>query len=255
MDRKNTKIIGKKRYTLGGRSDLRSLMRSRTIQGILVATATFQGLAVAATMGDTKVASVQVEAARAPLHAAVALAPVTAGAPKATETTISDSAISDAWRESAMERESDRLAAKYKEDGFKVTETLAAQIHEAAVENGIDPEIAFGLVRAESSFRNQATSPVGAVGLTQLMPATARWMEPGVTRSELRNPETNLRVGFKYLKYLIEKYDGNEDLALVAYNRGPGTVDKALKRGRNPDNGYAAFVRGKKNHGHKLYTR
>lgn len=253
MDRKNTKIIGRKRYTLGGRSDLRTLMRSRVIQGILVATATVQGLAVAATTGDTKVASVRVEAA--PLQEAVALAPVTAEAPKATGTRMSDAAISDAWRESAMERESDRLAAKYKADGFKVTETLAAQIHEAAVEHGIDPEIAFGLVRAESSFRNQATSPVGAVGLTQLMPATARWMEPGVTRSQLRNPETNLRVGFKYLKYLIEKYDGNEDLALVAYNRGPGTVDKALKRGRNPDNGYAAFVRGKKNHGHKLYTR
>ncbi len=79
-------------------------------------------------------------------------------------------------------------------------------------------------------------------------------MRPGVTRKQLRDPDTNLRVGFKYLRYLMDKYDGNEKLALLAYNRGPGTVDKALKRGRNPDNGYADFVKGKKDHGHKLYT-
>ena len=112
------------------------------------------------------------------------------------------------------------------------------------------------MTSAPAAFaRNAATSPVGAVGLTQLMPATARWMEPGVTRSELRDPETNLRIGFKYLRYLLEKYDGNENLALLAYNRGPGTVDKALKRGRDPDNGYAAFVKGEKGHGHRLFTR
>lgn len=153
------------------------------------------------------------------------------------------------------ERLAEELAEEYRAKGFKVSDALAEEIHEAATEHGIDPAVAFGLVRAESSFRNVATSSVGAVGLTQLMPSTARWLEPGTTRSELRDPETNLRIGFKYLKKLIEKYDGDVDLALVAYNRGPGTVDKALKRGRNPDNGYAAFVRGKKNHGHKLFTR
>jgi soluble lytic murein transglycosylase-like protein len=87
------------------------------------------------------------------------------------------------------------------------------------------------------------------------MPRTAAWMEPGVTRAQLRDPETNLRVGFKYLRYLLDKYEGNEDLALLAYNRGPGTVDRALRRGSNPDNGYAKFVRGEKNHGHRLFTR
>jgi soluble lytic murein transglycosylase-like protein len=157
-------------------------------------------------------------------------------------------------REASVEQESRRLAEEYRKQGFPVTPELARTIAHAALSNGIDPETAFGLVRAESSFRNAATSSVGAVGLTQLMPATARWMEPGTTRSELRDPETNLRVGFKYLRYLIDKYEGNERLALVAYNRGPGTVDKALKRGRNPDNGYADFVYGKKDHGHELFT-
>jgi soluble lytic murein transglycosylase-like protein len=125
---------------------------------------------------------------------------------------------------------------------FKIPTTLALNIHVAAKEAGISPKVAFGLVRAESSFRSKAISPVGAVGLTQLMPATARWLEPGVTRKDLMRPETNLRLGFKYLRSLIDRYEGNEKLALTAFNRGPGTVDKLLKRGRNPDNGYADKV-------------
>ena len=132
-------------------------------------------------------------------------------------------------------------AAAYAEQ-YRISADLARDIHVAAAEAGISPKVAFGLVRAESSFRTTATSPVGAIGLTQLMPATARWLEPGITRTQLRNPETNLRVGFKYLRQLIEKYDGDEQLALTAFNRGPGTVDKLLKRGRNPDNGYAEKV-------------
>jgi hypothetical protein len=60
---------------------------------------------------------------------------------------------------------------------------------------------------------------------------------------ELRDPQVNLSIGFRYLRELIDKYDGDERMALLAYNRGPGTVDRVLKRGGNPDNGYAGFVR------------
>ena len=143
------------------------------------------------------------------------------------------------------------LAAAYRAQGYKVTGSLASTIREAALENGIDPEIAFGLVRAESGFRSGATSRVGAVGLTQLMPGTARWLEPGVTRSDLRDPETNVRIGFRYLRSLIDQFNGDVDLALIAYNRGPGTVDRVLKRGGNPDNGYADFVRTGKRGRHR----
>jgi soluble lytic murein transglycosylase-like protein len=125
---------------------------------------------------------------------------------------------------------------------YKIPKTLAHDIVRAATDEDISPRTAIGLVRAESSFRTAAVSPVGAIGLTQLMPATAKWLQPGVTRQELKNPETNLRIGFKYLRSLIDKYDGNETLALTAFNRGPGTVDKLLKRGANPDNGYAEKV-------------
>jgi soluble lytic murein transglycosylase-like protein len=60
--------------------------------------------------------------------------------------------------------------------------------------------------------------------------------------SQLFQPETNLRVGFRYLRYLIDKYEGDTELALLAYNRGPGTVDRILDRGGDPDNGYATKV-------------
>jgi soluble lytic murein transglycosylase-like protein len=97
-------------------------------------------------------------------------------------------------------------------------------------------------VRTESEFKTSATSHVGAIGLTQLMPATARWLQPDVTARDLRDQRTNLRIGFKYLKDLIRKYEGDHEPALLAYNRGPGTVDRILKRGGNPDNGYPDMV-------------
>jgi soluble lytic murein transglycosylase-like protein len=205
------------------REGMRSLLRRPGVQAVLVVAAALQVVAARQTAGP--------DAAMA-----LTLAPVVVTAAEDDPSLL-------------------EIAAEYEAEGYSLSLDLAEEIHEAAADNGIDPEVAFGLVRAESSFRNAATSTVGAVGLTQLMPSTARWLEPGITRSELRDPETNLRIGFKYLRQLIDKYEGNVDLALVAYNRGPGTVDKALKRGRNPDNGYAAFVRGKKNHGHKLFTK
>ena len=152
-----------------------------------------------------------------------------------------DGEIAEAWQKRALEREREELAPKFaKRYGIPVT--LAAQIHEAAVEANLDPEIAFGLVHTESSFRRTVVSYAGAVGYTQLLPSTARWIEPGTTRSDLYDTKTNLRVGFKYLNYLLDKYDGNMRLALTAYNRGPGTVDRLLRQGRNPENGYATKV-------------
>jgi hypothetical protein len=58
----------------------------------------------------------------------------------------------------------------------------------------------------------------------------------------LRPPDISLRIGFRYLHELMQHYDGDAKLALTAYNRGPGTVDRALKKGANPDNGYAGMV-------------
>lgn len=150
-------------------------------------------------------------------------------------------AVAQAWRENALEQERVRLSAQFAET-FKIPFDLAHEIHFAALEERIDPTLAFGLVRAESSFRTRAVSPVGALGLTQLMPSTARWLRPGTSRTELLEPGTNLRVGFRYLRQLLDTYGGDERLALTAYNRGPGTVNKLLRNDRDPDNGYADLV-------------
>jgi soluble lytic murein transglycosylase-like protein len=145
------------------------------------------------------------------------------------------------WSARMLERERELVVASFAKE-FKIPVTLAENIHTAAVEANVPPKMAFGLVKAESSFRTSAVSPVGAVGLTQVMPATARWLVPGTTRRDLMDTETNLRIGFRYLRQLLDNFDGDEKLALTAYNRGPGTVNRLLARGADPDNGYADKV-------------
>lgn len=125
---------------------------------------------------------------------------------------------------------------------YEVPVGLAAEIQQAATSAGITPRLAMGLVHTESQFKRTAVSPVGAIGYTQVMPGTAKDLKPGTTRSDLFDGTTNLQLGFKYLKSLIDRYDGNVRLALTAYNRGPGIVDKLVKKGRDPENGYANKV-------------
>lgn len=163
---------------------------------------------------------------------------------------MNDSMVGQAWREARVEVAGKKVAARDEVIDAKlrdfaeydVSRDLAEDIYDIALEENIDPDIAFGLVRTESAFKTSATSHVGAIGLTQLMPATARWLKPGVQTRDLRDERTNLRIGFKYLRDLIGKYDGDVELALLAYNRGPGTVDRVLKRGGDPDNGYPDMV-------------
>lgn len=125
---------------------------------------------------------------------------------------------------------------------YRIPADLAAKIYDIALAEGIEPKLAFSLVNVESDFSRRAISPKGALGLTQLMPSTARFFEPRIQRSELFDPETNLHIGFRFLKELIAKYNGNVDLALHAYNRGPNIVDKVVADGGNPANGYADAV-------------
>ena len=218
------------------RNDARTLLRSRPVQAVLIAGTMVQVAVAGARLGEPRPEA-------APVAVRPSLLPATRAVTRLTDLKASKEKPSD----KAVVTEEAQVAAlaeKYRSKGYKVSDSLAEQIHEAATEQGIDAELAFGLVRTESGFRNSATSHVGATGLTQLMPATARWLEPGTTRAELRDSETNLRIGFRYLAQLIRKYDGDTTLALLAYNRGPGTVDRLVRRGRNPDNGYADMVRG-----------
>ncbi len=94
----------------------------------------------------------------------------------------------------------------------------------------VNPFLITALVRQESAFQEEAHSRVGAVGLMQLMPSTARLMKRGVTRTQLFRAETNLKIGIKYYEMLVERYKGDVELALAAYNAGPEVVDQWQKR-------------------------
>jgi hypothetical protein len=92
---------------------------------------------------------------------------------------------------------------------------------------GLDPEIFVRQMVQESGLNPDAVSPVGAVGIAQIMPGTARDPGFGVRPISDRNdPEESLRFGAEYMRALLDKY-GDYGLALAAYNAGPGAVDKA----------------------------
>jgi soluble lytic murein transglycosylase len=107
-------------------------------------------------------------------------------------------------------------------------------IRAAAEEHGLSDSLLFALIRTESGFRPDAVSNMDAYGLAQLILPTAQSMAAQLkagraTRSRLlRDPVFNVRLGAAYLRYLLDRYDGSEPLALAAYNAGPNAVDAWL---------------------------
>jgi hypothetical protein len=97
---------------------------------------------------------------------------------------------------------------------------------------GVDPILTLSLIKQESAFEREVASGVGAAGYMQLMPFTASDIEADVERRDLLEAETNIRIGTKYLKKLIDRYKGNIALALASYNAGPTAVDRWIREGR-----------------------
>jgi len=107
-------------------------------------------------------------------------------------------------------------------------------IRQQARDKGLDPALIAAMIYQESKFEDR-TSAAGAKGLMQILPGTAQFIarKSGGTAFELRDlgtPQINIAYGAWYLRYLIDRYGGNETLAVAAYNAGENNVDKWVRR-------------------------
>ena len=142
-----------------------------------------------------------------------------------------------------MEGRLERLTAVARYSSlYNVPADLAGAIYDIAMSEGIHPSLGFQLVKVESGFKPGARSNRGAIGYTQLRIKTARSYEPSLTERDLIDRDTNLRIGFRFLKDLLGQFDDDLHMALVAYNRGPSRVVEMMARGEDPANGYAEVV-------------
>ena len=115
---------------------------------------------------------------------------------------------------------------------------IARQAHRYGALYKRDPDLVLAIIAEESRFNPDAVSPVGAIGLMQVMP---QWEKVLGIQGSLKDPEVSIKYGMQVLGFYMEMYKDIE-MALTAYNRGPGPVDMALMRGKNPRNGYAPQV-------------
>ena len=100
--------------------------------------------------------------------------------------------------------------------------TFTEIINDACYRHGVDPALVHAIVKVESDFNPYAMSKKGAVGLMQLMPQTAI----GLRVQNVFSPDENIDGGVKYLRYLLDRYEGNLSLALAAYNSGETAVER-----------------------------
>jgi len=112
------------------------------------------------------------------------------------------------------------VAEQVKENFFKTKVPFGSIIYSEARKNDLPPELVAAVVNTESKFQPTARSGAGAVGLMQLVPRTGRWLGA----RDLTNPAQNIMAGTKYLKYLTERFDGDQQKAIAAYNAGEGNV-------------------------------
>jgi hypothetical protein len=114
------------------------------------------------------------------------------------------------------------ITEQVRQDFFHKEVPFGSIIYREAKKNNLRPELIAAVVQAESKFKPTARSGAGAIGLMQLVPKTGRWMGA----QDLHNPAQNISAGAKYLKYLNERFNGNETAVIAAYNAGEGNVKR-----------------------------
>jgi len=115
-----------------------------------------------------------------------------------------------------------RHPLQQEKDAVQSPYNIGRIINHASEEHEVDPKLIRAVIKAESDFDTKSTSDKGAMGLMQLMPETAR--DLGVKNPY--DPAENVKGGTRYLKILLDRYDGNTNLALAAYNWGMGNVER-----------------------------
>ena len=148
-------------------------------------------------------------------------------------------------RKQALEKENEirlqnKLVAVAKK--YHTSNELIKLVYDISLDERIDPELIYSLIWEESRFKPNAIGKIGEIGLMQVRPTTARYVDPASTRKKLFDPAYNIRIGISHLKDQLHYYQGNKKLALLAYNRGRGTVNRHLSEGSDPANGYASRI-------------
>ena len=115
-----------------------------------------------------------------------------------------------------------RTVVRAGQPAAKPNPAIAATVDRIAQQNQLSPELVHSVIQVESNYDPNAVSPKGALGLMQLIPSTARRF--GV--SDVFDPADNIQGGARYLKYLLGLYNGDQALALAAYNAGEGAVSR-----------------------------
>jgi len=113
-----------------------------------------------------------------------------------------------------------QTAEAAKENFFKTQVPFGSIIYNEAKKQNVPPELVAAVVHTESKFKPNARSGAGAMGLMQLVPKTGRWMGA----QNLMNPNENIMAGTKYLKYLNDRFNGDQQKVIAAYNAGEGNV-------------------------------
>ncbi|MBL7663667.1 MAG: lytic transglycosylase domain-containing protein [Bacteriovoracaceae bacterium] len=128
-----------------------------------------------------------------------------------------------------------KLPKKYQAQAAQIAETIIVE----SFRYELDPYFVIALISGESSFNPDSKGPVGEIGLMQLRDQTAVWIAdmykiPWKKGKKLNDPYLNIKLGTAYLNWLRNKFDGQSQLYLAAYNMGPSNVKSALKRNKKP---------------------